>query len=82
MGKKRKIISKPQKFGRKFALHPVTQTELPVVDSKEDDQKAELEKQKAEQEKAAKAKKPATPKTKKVAETPKKTTKKTKAATE
>ena len=37
MGKKRKIITKPQKFSKKFALHPVSQAS-PVVDSKEEQQ--------------------------------------------
>ena len=49
MGKKRKIIAKPQKFGRKFALHPVSQV-APVADLKEEEQKVELEKQKVEEE--------------------------------
>ena len=33
MGKKRKIISNPKKFGRKFAAHPVTTKAAPEAES-------------------------------------------------
>ena len=73
MGKKRKIISKPQKFGRKFAAHPATVKAAPEVENKPEPKPApvvEPPKPKAEPKPAPKPKKVAEKKEPKVKKSP------------